>query len=495
MHDSLDVLLHGEPTASLRRTRSDRLELQYRRAEGLSVSLSMKPRAKPYAGEVVLNWIDNLLPDDERLRSTWARDNKAASTSPFDLLATPIGEDCAGAVQFAPSEEVDRLQLRGGDAEVASIDWIEQRLAELRHAADTWQSLDHSLLMHSIGGLQPKLGLHRLDDGQWARPRGDIPTTHILKPAPRAEWSHLDLNEHICLTAARTLGVAAATTSYEHFGEQSALIVERFDRRRTGGVWRRLHAEDLCQAFGLRPDQKVEDRGGPSIRAISRLLRTCAPNAAEGDDAVRRFAQALVLNLVIVGSDAHAKNYTLVHRSDSTATLAPLYDVASNLGHVRASHDPAEYEAMVLAMRFGDGYTIGGATAPSAWRTLADELRIDRDFLTERARHFADGFGDAAQAEIARLDAAGRLDEAEHDFCARMMSRFRIWEAHLCSLPALRSSKPARRASPRADAQPPSRAIRCNQRLRHGALCNRRLRDAPCPLHPNSPGSRNIRAR
>lgn len=149
MHDSLDVLLHGEPTATLRRTRSGRLELQYLHADGLSVSLSMEPRAKPYGGDVVLNWIDNLLPDDERLRSTWARDNKAASTSPFDLLATPIGEDCTGAVQFTPGEEVWRLQARGGDVEIVDIDWIEKRLAELRHAADTWQSLDHSLLMHS----------------------------------------------------------------------------------------------------------------------------------------------------------------------------------------------------------------------------------------------------------------------------------------------------------------------------------------------------------
>ena len=273
------------------------------------------------------------------------------------------------------------------------------------------------------------------------------------------------------------------------------MVVERFDRRRIDGVWRRLHAEDLCQAFGLRPDQKVEDRGGPSIRAISQLLRRSAANSAEGNDAVRRFAQALVLNLVIVGSDAHAKNYTLVHFSDGSATLAPLYDVASNLGHVRASHDPAEYEAMALAMRFGDGYTIGSATATSAWRSLAKQLRTDGDFLTAQARHFADGFGDAAEAEIARLDADGQLGEAEHDFCARMMSRFRIWEAHLRSLPVLRDSKPASRASSRVDNQRPSTAIRCNQRLRHGALCNRRLRDAPCPLHPNSPGSRNIRAR
>ena len=497
MSDALSVLLRGEQTAMLRRTRSERLELQYLDDAGACVSLSMKPRAKPYAGEVVFNWIDNLVPDDERLRSAWARDNRAASISPFDLLATRIGEDCAGAVQFIPADQIERLQARGGAVDVVDDTWIEDRLAKLRHAADSWQNLDHSRLMYSIGGLQPKLGLHKTSDGRWAQPRGDVPTTHILKPAPRQEWPHLDLNEHISLTAARTLGVASATTSYEYFGNQSAVVIERFDRMHRHGEWRRLHAEDLCQAFGVRPDQKVQYRGGPSVPDIARLLRANAANAADGDRSVQRFGQALALSWAIVASDAHAKNYTIVHLENGSVTLAPLYDVSTNLGHLHTVADPAELEAVALAMPIGNDHTIGSATTPSTWRDLAKSLRIDRDYLLGEARRLSAGFGDAAQAEITRLDHGGQLHEDDRLFCTQMMPRIRAWERHVRSLPAMSPKKTTSQAilpTPPAK-QAASTVVRCNQRIRNGGLCNRRLRDAPCPLHPSSPGSRQISAR
>ena len=465
MNDDLEVMLHGEALATLRRTRSGRLELHYHEPDGTALSLSMPRRRKAYAGEVVSNWIDNLVPDDERLRASWARDNRAASASPFDLLSTRIGEDCAGAVQFAPPAEAGRLQARQGETELVGIRWIEERLSQLRHAADTWQRLDHSRLMYSIGGLQPKLGLHRTVDGQWARPHGSVPTTHILKPAPREEWPHLDLNEHICLAAARQLGIPAARSSYQQFGSQSAVVVERFDRRSDGNGWRRIHAEDLCQALGLRPDQKTERRGGPSVRAVGRLLRSMAATRADGEENARRFAQALALNWAIIGSDAHAKNYTILHLDDGSAALAPLYDVSSNLGHMHAAGDPAEYEAVPMAMRVGADYTVGAGSVPGAWRSVAKDLAIGRDYALGQACSIAGSFSDAAEREVAAM---------------------------------MRTGQPAEQASPPDAAEegaPLPASVRCNQRLRGGALCNRRLREAPCPLHPTSPGSRQVRAR
>ena len=48
------------------------------------------------------------------------------------------------------------------------------------------------------------------------------------------------------------------------------------------------------------------------------------------DDAVWRFADALIWNWLIAGTDAHAKNYSLLLAEDQVR-LAPLYDVASAL--------------------------------------------------------------------------------------------------------------------------------------------------------------------
>ena len=195
------------------------------------------------------------------------------------------------------------------------------------------------------------------------------------------------------------------------------------------GQWIRLHAEDLCQAFGLRPGQRVEDAGGPSSRQIARLLRANAPNAREGEEAVERFGQALALNWVILGSDAHAKNYTLLHQEDGAVTLAPLYDVSSNLGHL--SETPADHKNRLMAMRIGDDYTFGGAARAREWLRPAGDLKIDRDFLIGEAKRLSDGLGDRIEAEIARLDAAGHLRAYDKAYCARIMNGFRTWQTHL----------------------------------------------------------------
>ncbi len=52
--------------------------------------------------------------------------------------------------------------------------------------------------------------------------------------------------------------------------------------------------------------------------------------ARESAGAVRRFADALIWNWLIAGTDAHAKNYSLLLAGDQVR-LAPLYDIASAL--------------------------------------------------------------------------------------------------------------------------------------------------------------------
>ena len=53
------------------------------------------------------------------------------------------------------------------------------------------------------------------------------------------------------LARARSAGIPAARTELVSFGAQAALVAERWDR--LGG--RRIHAETVRQALGLRPDE------------------------------------------------------------------------------------------------------------------------------------------------------------------------------------------------------------------------------------------------
>lgn len=44
--------------------------------------------------------IDGVLPDNDSVRSERAGEYSAFSTHPLDLLATPVGLECGGAVQL-----------------------------------------------------------------------------------------------------------------------------------------------------------------------------------------------------------------------------------------------------------------------------------------------------------------------------------------------------------------------------------------------------------
>ena len=68
-----------------------------------------------------------------------------------------------------------------------------------------------------------------------------------------------------------------------------------------------------------------------------------------GEDAVRRFADALIWNWLIGGTDAHAKNYSVLLAGDQVR-LAPLYDIASALPirHARAQAEAGHEDRVEL---------------------------------------------------------------------------------------------------------------------------------------------------
>lgn len=74
------------------------------------------------------------------------------------------------------------------------------------------------------------------------------------------------------------------------------------------------------------PYEKYTSDGGPSAADILALLASL-PYA---DFNVPSFIRMLFFNVLIGGTDAHAKNYSLL-LSGSGALLAPMYDVASGL--------------------------------------------------------------------------------------------------------------------------------------------------------------------
>ncbi len=68
-----------------------------------------------HSGDAVSAWLWGLLPDDDRVLRRWAERFEVRARSPFDLLGTPVGRDCAGAVSFVGAAGADGTGAAGDD--------------------------------------------------------------------------------------------------------------------------------------------------------------------------------------------------------------------------------------------------------------------------------------------------------------------------------------------------------------------------------------------
>lgn len=334
VHAPLNVLINNRLVGRLSKESSGAIVFQYDRSwleweHGFAVSLSLPARETAYTGAPVSAVFDNLLPDNEGVRRRVAERTGADGTDAYSLLER-IGRDCVGAMQFLP----DDVPLDEGQAirgEPVYEDEIEQILANLGRAP-LGIDQEHDFRI-SVAGAQEKTAL-LFHEGQWMRPVGTTPTTHILKPQlgeiPTA-FGEIDMaasvdNEHYCLALLGAFGLPVARTEIASFGKRRVLVVERFDRR-----WRdpsrllRLPQEDCCQALGVPPSRKYQSEGGPSAADILKLLQR-ADTPLEDQAA---FFASQILFWLIGATDGHAKNFSIFLRPGGRYGLTPFYDVLS----------------------------------------------------------------------------------------------------------------------------------------------------------------------
>ena len=320
-------------------------------ARPISISLPLAPAEYAYTGEQVEAFFDNLLPDSADIRRRIRQRYGAASTSPFDLLSE-IGRDCVGAVQLLAPEEspMDVKRIDGRELTDAEIETVLRNVPATRLGA---QEGDEGFRI-SLAGAQEKTALLRIED-RWLLPSGSTPTTHILKlPLGRIGTMGVDMslsieNEWLCSRIVQAMGFQVARCEVARFGEQKALIVERFDRRRSpDGSWiLRLPQEDLCQALGVPPGRKYESEGGPGIEEIMSLLRGARDPIQDREI----FLRVQILFWLLAASDGHAKNFSVFLERGGQYRLAPLYDIMSAypiLGH-GAGRIPEEKLKMAMA--------------------------------------------------------------------------------------------------------------------------------------------------
>ena len=331
------------------------------------ISLSMPLALQEHGHDKIEPFLWGLLPDNETIIERWARRFGVSARNAFALLSH-VGEDCAGAIRFVRAERQAEITLEGK----GTVDWlnerdIAERLRILRADTSAWRKAADTG-QFSLAGAQPKTAL-LFDGKRWGVPSGRIPTTHILKPGTPGLDGHAE-NEHLCLAVASELGLPVAHSHVEHFEDQVAIAVERYDRieTRTGIV--RVHQEDICQALAVHPVRKYENEGGPGPRAIADLLREHSRNL---DEDLLAFTEALIFNWLIGGTDAHAKNYSVLIGVEGAVRLAPLYDLASALPYAGT-----QARKLKLAMKIGGKYRLGEIGAYQ-WEKLGRELKLSED--------------------------------------------------------------------------------------------------------------------
>lgn len=313
---------------------------------------------------------ENLLPDSDKLRRLVAEKVGARGTDAYSMLAK-IGHDCAGALQFIAGD--DEAPDATGKLEGEPVDEaiIEKMLKGLSQAPLGLTSNDEFRI--SVAGAQEKTALLR-HDGKWIKPHGTTPTTHLIKTKIGELPGGIDLsdsveNEYYCLQLTGAFGLPVNTANIETFGDTTALVIERFDRRWTkDGRLLRLPQEDFCQALSVPPTLKYQNEGGPGMVDFLEMLKG-SDSPMEDQET---FLKAQLVFWLIGASDGHAKNFSVFLSPGSSYRMTPLYDILTAQPALHARQ--IECKQMKMAMSVGssrhyrycerylnrDSYCIGG---------------------------------------------------------------------------------------------------------------------------------------
>ncbi len=381
----LHIWMNGLPVGYWETTRqSERLGyfdawLADEQSRPLSLSLPFLPGNAPYQGQIVTDYFDNLLPDNDAIRRRLAQRYQTGGMDAFRLLAK-LGRDCVGAIQLLPEDETpaDVYEIHGKALDVAGV---AQRLRNVTLTPALGQQGDDADLRLSIAGAQEKTALLRHGE-QWLLPHGSTPTTHIFK-LPLGLVGHMQAdmrtsveNEWLCSKIMAAYDIPIAACEIAHFEEQKALLVERFDRTpASDGSWIvRLPQEDMCQATGTSPLLKYQADGGPGIARIMELLLG-SDNAAQDRDT---FFKTQIIFWLLAATDGHGKNFSLALLPGGRYRATPIYDVLSAHPVIGTGRNriPPQKARLAMAVRGSSNHDLIDKIQPRHWIAQAQQVGL-----------------------------------------------------------------------------------------------------------------------
>ncbi len=304
------------------------------------------PFDRPASSHAIKHFLDNLLPEGRAL-DLFSLFFKVTKNNTL-AITREIGNETSGALTFFADEaEIPPTESRP----VKEIEITQRLQTEDPLRIIVWDGKPRL----SVAGVQDKLPLIYHPKHGYSFGEGELASTHILKFETERQ-RHLVVNEYIAMQLAKAAGLATAKTEIRHFGTKPALLVERFDRRRTeDDTIERLHIIDGCQALNLPPTHKYERnlgtgkrvetiREGVSLPKLFAFAKVCQ-NPVKTTLQILQWA---IFNLIIANSDAHGKNISFfVDRNGYR--LTPFYDMVCIAMY-------PEFEQQ-LSMAWGDNFS------------------------------------------------------------------------------------------------------------------------------------------
>ena len=336
-------------------------------------------------------------------------------------LLDGLGGDVAGALQLLP---VDRPP--------PSATYVAQMVPMTDSAVvDILKTLPNRPLLAgeeglrlSLAGAQSKVPVVLVGRAVALPARGQ-PTTHILK-LPIATLTTTTENEAAVMRLARAVGLDVASVEAMVVNDYPFLLIERYDRIvDAGGLIRRLHQEDFCQALGVPPNQKYASEGGPVFRDCFALLRRVSTQPARD---VLKLLDAVIFNLIVGNADAHGKNFSILY-APTGPRLAPLYDLLATVVYSRFATNSA--------MKIGRAATLTDLDDTN-WVRFAGDIGIGLPFIRRRAAGLCEHVRALAPSVCATTHKPGLDENALASLGAEIVKR-----AEILSLKGPKPTRPA----------------------------------------------------
>ena len=369
----------------------EREYLDNKDAAAISISLPLQQEA--FSPAKTKNFFESLLPEgfSRKAVANWMK----ADENDYISILAELGKECLGAIKI----------VEGQDDEVSGYELLSAKMVKALAAEGATKSTEILLETHlSLTGASGKVGLYyNAADKTWYLPKGDAPSTHIVKQS-HVRHKPIVLNEQLCIQTAKRIGITVPESFIVSHGSQAdediLYATARYDRplsnnKELDGLKcpYRLHQEDFAQALGIFAADKYEKTPSGYMARMFELLRNNSSNPIEDQIALLRI---IIFNYLIGNTDCHVKNFSLLYSEDlKSKRLAPAYDLVATRVY-RTTSDMSFY--------IGDELNISKINR-SKFEMAASEIGLSRNLVLNN-------FDDVAnKLEKAMADAAEKLAE------------------------------------------------------------------------------------